>query len=393
MKAYNFDEVVDRSGTHSFKYDLSKKIFGTEDILSMWIADMDFKTPDFIVEAIKQRADHEIYGYTLTPESFYNSLIDWMKIRHQWEIKKSWISFSPGIVPAVAISVLAFSHPGDKIIIQPPVYSPFASMVKLNGRQLENNALILKDGQYKIDFEDLERRIDSRTRMIIFCSPQNPTGRVWEEDELRKLGEICVRKNILILTDEIHCDLVYADNKHIPFASLSEDIAKNCISTVAPTKTFNVPGLYTSAVVIPNLKLKAEFDRVVTNLNLHNANVFGLAAWDAAYQKGHEWLDQLLVYLKGNIEYVKSYFSNHAPKLKVIDAQGTYLLWLDFTEFGMTDKELRDFMIHKAKVGTNDGPTFGPGGNGFQRLNIGVSRSIVEKACERIANAIKELNF
>ncbi|MEN8119174.1 MAG: PatB family C-S lyase [Bacteroidota bacterium] len=377
---WNFDEIISREKTNSVKYDLRSKLFDSEDLIPMWVADMDFKTPPFIVDAIKKRAEHEIYGYTFRNDSFYESVIYWMNYKHNWQVKKNWITFSPGVVPALALSVLAFTKPGDKIITQPPVYFPFFSSVKNNGRQLVYNQLKYDNGNYHFDFEDLKKNIDSRTKMILISNPHNPVGRAWSKKELTELAEICLENNILMISDEIHSDLVFKPHKHMPLASISKKIANNTISTFAPSKTFNVAGLSSSVIIISNQKLKATYDNFLDDLHLGNGNVFGNVALESAYFNGAEWLDSLMDYLQGNITLVKDFINKPGIKIKMEIPQSTYLLWLDFRDYGLSKDDLQKRLVHNAKVGLSPGELFGYGGEGFQRMNIACPRSILREA-------------
>lgn len=385
---YDFDKVVDRTGTHTVKYDFRKQYFGADDVIPMWVADMDIETPDFIVDAIKKRAEHPIYGYTIRPDSYNQALVNWMQTRHQWEIKSEWISHSPGVVPGLVLSLLAFTNPGDKVILQSPVYFPFYHSILGNGRQLVDNPLKLINGKYEIDFDDLEKKIDSRTKMILLCSPHNPVSRVWTKEELLRLGEICLKHDMLIVADEIHHDLVFKHQKHYPIASLSEDLAQNTISFVAPSKTFNLAGLSTAAAIISNKKHLAAYNNILGDYHLFISNVFGTTAFEAAYTKGHDWLDQLMDYIWENYLFVKAYLEKNIPDVGVLEPEGTYLLWLDFRKLGLSNQELKELMIKKAKVGFNDGVVFGETGSGFQRMNIACSRKIIATALENMKKAI-----
>lgn len=385
---YNFDEHVDRKNTASYKYDLRGDFFGREDIIPMWVADMDFKTPSFIIEAIKSRLDHEILGYTFRHDSFYESIANWIKRRHGWDVKKEWISFSPGIVPALNLAVLAFTEPGDKIIVQKPVYFPFFPAIESHGRILVNNPLIYKRGRYDMDFEDLIQKIDRRVKMMMLCSPHNPTGNVWRYDDLKKLTEICLEKNILIISDEIHSDLVFKGNRHIPTASLSPEAAEITFTCVAPSKTFNLAGLSTSAVIASNKTLKERYDKILEDIHVGGGNVFGFEALEAAYNNGEKWLDALMEYLEGNLRYLIKYLDENISRIKPVIPEATYMVWLDCRELGLDDKELRKFMIHEAGLGLSDGIIFGMEGSGFQRINIGCPKSVLIKALRRLKNAV-----
>ncbi|RLD78164.1 MAG: cystathionine beta-lyase [Bacteroidetes bacterium] len=381
---WNFDEIIPREKTNSVKYDLRSKLYGSEDIIPMWVADMDFKTPPCIVDAIKKRAEHEIYGYTFRNDSFFDSVIHWMNLKHSWQLNKKWITFSPGVVPALALSVLAYTKPGDKIIAQPPVYFPFFSSVKNNGRQLVYNQLKHDKGSYHFDFENLKKNIDSRTKMILISNPHNPVGRVWSKEELTELAEICLENDILMISDEIHSDLVFKPNNHIPLASISEEIADKTISTFAPSKTFNIAGLSSSVIIISNQKLKICFDNFINDMHLGNGNIFGNVALESAYFNGTEWLDSLMDYLEGNIALVKNFIDKPGIKIKMEIPESTYLLWLDFNDYNLQKDELNKLLVKKAKVGLSPGELFGPGGEGFQRMNIACPRSILKEALVKL---------
>lgn len=387
-----FDTIIERRNTASWKWDKMEKVFGTTDLLPMWIADMDFAAPPEVVAAVKRKAEHGIYGYATFPHSFYSSVIGWMKRRHDWQIEEEWISVTPGVVPAISIAVQAFTEPGDGIIIQPPVYPPFFRCVKANKRQLVENPLIYEDGRYVIDFDDLERKLDPAVKMLILCSPHNPVGRVWSEAELTRLAELCLKHNVLILSDEIHGDLVFKGHRHIPFATLGSDLAANTVTFTAPSKTFNLAGLYTSATIISNPKLREKFNALLEVLSVGEGNVFGIAACEAAYNYGEPWLEELLPYLAANADYIEQFINSNIPQVKMTKPECTYLAWLDFKELGMTGPELRNFLIHKAKIGLNDGITFGKKeGAGFARLNFGCPRPLLEEGLKRLERAIREL--
>ncbi|WP_456398457.1 MalY/PatB family protein [Mesoaciditoga sp.] len=389
---YNFDEYVERRNTKSVKWDGMEEVFGTEDALPMWVADMDFLSPPEVVNALIERAKHGVYGYTLKDEGFYDSFIKWVKKRHSWEIKRKWIVATPGVVSAISLAILAFTKPSDEIILQPPVYYPFFRVVSGLGRKIVYNPLKFENGRYTMDFDDLERKINGKTKMLILCSPQNPTGRVWTEEELSKLGNICKRNDILIASDEIHADIVYKEYKHTPIASLS-DFANNTITFMAPSKTFNIAGLNTAMTIIPNEELLKSFSMMLENIGLGIGNVFGITASQAAYENGEEWLEALLDYLKENLEFLKSFVAERMPQVKVVEPEGTYLVWLDFRSLNMSDEELRTFMLEKAKVALDDGYIFGPGGSGFQRINIATPRIILKQGLERIEKSIKSLGY
>ncbi|HPE75390.1 MAG TPA: PatB family C-S lyase [Draconibacterium sp.] len=387
MKKYNFDEIVLREGTNSIKYDALERFFGSKDVLPLWVADMDFKTPDFIVDAVKKRAEHEIYGYTFRGDSYYNSITGWMKRRHNWDIQKEWISFSPGVVAGLTFGIEAFSKPGDSVIVQPPVYFPFFDCVKGTKRKLIENPLKIENGRYTFDFEDLKAKIDKKTKLLLLCNPQNPGGTVFSKEELTELAHICLENKIMIISDEIHSDLIFNGHKHIPFASLSDEIAQNCMVSMAPSKTFNVAGFASSIVIIPNKTKFARYERAIGVAHLYMGNIFGSVAMEAAYTHGDEWLNQMMVYLQENYKLLENFFKTKLPKVKVMKPEATYLIWLDFREYGMKNAELMKFTIEKAKVGLNDGGRFGTGGDGWLRINIGCPRSVLAEALERLGKA------
>ncbi len=355
----------------------------------MWVADMDFAVPPFVAEAIRQRAEHPVFGYSIIPESYYESVIGWQKRRHGWAIEKDWILFSPGVVTGLNVIVQAFTEPGDRIIIQPPVYFPFFTCVEKNGRELVLNQLAERDGVYSIDFEDLERKMRDGAKMMILCNPHNPVSRCWSREELEWLGAKGLEHGVLIVSDEIHCDLVLDPHRHIPLATLSEEIAGNTITCIAPSKTFNLAGLYSSSIIISDEKLRERFKTAEERVHL-SANIFGITAAEAAYRYGDPWLEELMEYLKGNVRFVMDYISRNIPGIRVSPAEATYMLWLDFREWNLPADELKRLLIHKAGLGFVDGTVFGPGGEGFQRVNIGCPRQTLEMAMERLREIVPD---
>jgi len=386
---YNFDELIDRRNTACYKYDLRQKFFQNPEVIPLWVADMDFRTPDFVMEAIRKRLTHEILGYSFHTDDQYQSIIDWNYRRHQWNIQKEYIGFTPGVVPALNFAVLTFTNPGDKIIIQTPVYFPFYSVIKDHSRQLIRNPLVLKNGRYVMDLEHLKSQVDTKTKMLILCSPHNPTGNVWARDELMDLATICLQNNILIISDEIHADIVYNRNKHIPVAMLSEEIANQTITLMAPSKTFNIAGLSTSYFIASNQKLFEKMNQTVNQLHLGMCNIAGNIALEAAYRKGDDWLMQLISYLQQNIVFTKDFINNNMPLLEIIEPEATFLLWIDFRKTTLDDKTIRKLLVDDAQVGLSNGILFGKDGEGFQRINIGCPKKILEKGLQRIANALK----
>ena len=386
MKNYNFDEIVNRENTNSVKYDGRSHFFGNENVLPLWVADMDFKTPDFITEAVQLRAQHEIYGYTFRPDSYNDAIVHWLKTRHHWEIQKEWIHFSPGVVPALALLVMSFTEPGDSVIVQPPVYFPFFSAIKDNGREMIENPLKLENGRYYMDFDDLEKKIQADTKMLLLCNPHNPGGMAWTRDELQKIGEICLKNNIMIVSDEIHSDLTFNGHRHIPFASVSEAFAMNSVSCMAPSKTFNVAGLSTSFLIIPNKKIFDKYDHLMKGTHLYGGNLFGAVALEAAYYNGAEWVDQMMDYVQGNYYFLERFLEENIPQVVPMKPEATYLVWLDFSACGLKDSEINERLI-KAGVGLNRGIQFGRQGKGFMRLNLGCPRSVIKEALERMKGA------
>jgi cysteine-S-conjugate beta-lyase len=389
---YDFDNVVERRGMGSVKWDFAEKYFTFKDILPMWVADMDFRSPQPVIDALLKKAEHGIFGYAGLPPSYCESIVAWMKRRHGWEIVDDWMVQTPGVVPAIHLAVTAFSDPGDQVIVQPPVYYPFFYAIKCSNREIIENPLLLENDKYQMDFPDLERKITPRTRMIILCNPHNPVSRVWSREDLERLGEICIKNNVLIVSDEIHADIVHSGFKHVPFASISEHFAANSIICTAASKTFNLPGLQTSNIVISNPDLRKRFKEAVRSTGFGSPNIFGIAATEAAYRYGEEWLDQLLPYLQGNIDFLKNYMTDKIRGLKIAQPQGTYLLWLDFRGCGIDPGKLGNFVREDARVALEPGVLFGCKENGFERMNIACPRSILSEGLGRIARAVTELS-
>jgi cystathionine beta-lyase len=380
---YNFDKIIAREQTASVKYDMREPYFGKADVLPMWVADMDFETPDFIREAIEERAKHPIYGYSVRGDDYYQSIVDWVKRRHQWEIQKEWIVHSPGIVPALNFAVLSYTKAADGIIVQPPVYFPFFMAINDHGRKQLDNQLLFNGEAYHINFDELQR-LAKQAKMLFLSSPHNPVGKCFTKEELLKIGEICLENDVLIISDEIHNDLILPGFKHIPLASLSDELADNTISCIAPSKTFNLAGLATSSVIIKNETLREKFSKTIADLHLTNGNLFGAVASQAAYTHGDAWLDELLVYVNGNFRLLDDFLSSELPRLKMVKAEATYLAWIDFSATGLTDEEIKEKLIHQAGLGFNSGIIFGKGGEGFQRMNLAAPRSTIQKALERL---------
>lgn len=388
---YDFDTKIDRTSRNSAKWTLMKQITGMDDLIPLWVADMDFAVPPVVTEALKDRATHPIYGYTAFPEGYYTGLINWMDKRHDWKgVEKDWILWTPGVVAGFSIAIQAYSQPGDKVVIQPPVYYPFMSQILGTGRQIVENPLIDKGGHYEMDFEDLEKKIDERTKMVLLCSPHNPIGRVWKRDELERLAEICKEKDILIISDEIHNDLILGDIKHTPTAIVSEDAMQRTVTLVAPSKTFNLAGLTNANAIVPNPKLRAMLKAQISKGSGHS-NIFGVTAQDAAYNHGEPWLEECLAYLRGNLKFFNDFFAEKLPQFKVYPLEGTYLTWVEFSALGMNDEELMEFMLKKAKLWLDEGTLFGRGGSMFMRFNLACPRTLLKQALENLEKAVNEL--
>jgi len=357
--------------------------FGKPDLLPMWVADMDFETPHFIRDAVIERAKHPIYGYSFRNDDYYQSIINWVKKRHNWKIKQDWILSSPGIVPALNFAVHAYTNPGDGIIVQPPVYFPFFDAIKNNGRKIVNNQLIYSDKTYQIDFDDLNKKAKN-AKMLFLCSPHNPVSRCWTKDELRELAAICVKNNLIIISDEIHNDLVLPDYKHYPTAILSEEIADLTVTCIAPSKTFNLAGLSTSSVIISNEKLRKQFSDKLNEYHISGINLFGMIASEAGYTYGEKWLEEMLHYLQQNFNLLESTINNEFETLSLVKPEATYLAWIDFHRTGLTDEQIKNRLIQKAELGLSHGPVFGPGGHGFQRMNLAAPRLFIHEAIGRL---------
>lgn len=388
---YNFDEVIDRKNTDSMKWSASylEKHFGSADRIPLWVADMDFRTAQPVVDAVAARAQHGIFGYALADDEFYEAVIKWQKRRNNWDVKKEWILFSPGVVPALWHIVKSFCSPGDKVIVQSPVYYPFYKVIEDNGCCVVNNSLINNDGRYEMNFEELERQAaDSSVKMMILCSPHNPVGRVWTNEELLRVSEICLANDVLLVSDEIHSDLVYRPNVHTPAARLSEELMMNTITCMAPSKTFNLAGVQVSDVIVPDRRLRRRLAGSLKSAGVM-PNVFGLAAQTAAYNEGEEWLEQLLEYLSGNLDYMEKFIASELPEVKFRRPEGTYLAWLDFSGYGFTTEELENRMKSKAGLALDDGYIFGDGGEPCQRINFACPRSVLMEAMERLRKGVE----
>jgi cystathionine beta-lyase len=383
MPEFNFDKIIPRENTDSVKYDARKEVFGRDDVLPLWVADMDFETPDFIRRAVIERAQHPVYGYSILSDEYFRAIIDWVGRRHGWKIKKEWISFSPGIVPAINFAVLTYSDEGDGVIVQPPVYFPFFEAIINNNRRQINNQLINDNGHYRIDFNDLEEKAKS-ARMLLLSHPHNPVGRCWTTEELKTIGEICRRNNVVIISDEIHNDLILPGFRHHPLASLSDELADITVTCMAPSKTFNMAGLSTSSVIIPNETLRKPFQKTLERLHIFRGNFFGYTASTAGYRHGDAWVDALMRYIRGSFDFLAGFLEKELPEIRLTPPEATYLAWLDFSGTGLSDGQIKKKLIFDAGLGLSHGPVFGPGGEGFQRMNLAAPRAIIEEACQRL---------
>ena len=390
---YNFDEIIDRKNNHSVKYKELTKKFGVDDVIPLWIADMDFKTAQPVIDALEKKVQHGIFGYVYRPDEYFESFINWQKKRFGWEPKKELLSFSIGIVPSLGALVQLFSEKGDKILIQTPVYSEFYDINEDNERIVIENRFIEKNGEYSLDLEDLENKLKENPKLFIFCNPHNPLGHVWTREELKAIGNLCRKYNVPVISDEIHADLTLWDNNHIPMASISEEIRQNTITCTSTGKAFNLAGLQSATIVFNNLEVKAKFDKFWKDLEVHRNNPFNLVATIAAYSdEGEEYLNQLKEYLQNNILFLNDFFKEYIPEITPNIPQATYLVWLDCRKlcekFGFNQKQLEEFMLTKAKLGLNEGRVYQKGLEGFMRLNAACPRAVLENALNQLRDAI-----
>ena len=392
MKQYDFDKVIDRRGSGAIKADAVEKVFGKAGLTPMWVADMDFETLEFIIEALKHRLEHPVFGYTAEPEDFRPAIVDWIYDHHGWKIENGWISYIPGIVKGIGMAINALLDKDDKIIIQPPVYHPFRLVPQKNGHEVVFNPLKeMPDGTYEMDFDNLEAVCDAHCKMLILSNPHNPAGIVWSRETLEKLAEFCYEKGLVVISDEIHCDMALFGNKHIPFASISEKAAACSITFGAPSKTFNIAGIVCSYAIVPNENLRKRFYSWLEANEFGAAPIFSSIATIAAFRKGEEWRKQMLAYIEGNIEFVESFCRERIPQVKPLRPQASFLVWLDCRELGLDHDSLISLFIDKAGLALNDGEMFNPGGEGFMRLNIGTSRKVIENALLSLEKAINIL--
>lgn len=388
--AYEFDQVIDRRNTGSSKWDSLQGRFGRADVLPMWVADMDFASPPSVQDALRRRANHGVYGYPIRTDAYRQSIVDWMRNRHDWTIDPAWIAPAPGVVPALTVIVQAFTKPGDGVLIQPPVYHPFKRVIEGWNRRVVANPLIEREGRYEVDFDDLERKAKD-AKVMFLCSPHNPVGRVWTKEELVRIGEICLRHQVLVVADEIHEDIVFKPHRHIPFASLNSEFSLGSITCAAPSKTFNLAGLNTAYIVAEDKSIRDAYESMSHQASMGGLNVFGMEAMIAAYREGGPWLDELIQYLSENLDYLTEFVAREIPGIRVIRPEGTYLAWLDFRALKMDAAALDQFLVHEAGIALNEGHIFGDEGNGFQRINIACPRSLLEQGLTQLREALSRV--
>ena len=388
---FNFDKIIDRTNNFSAKWSEMNKNFGTNNLLPMWVADMDFLTAPCVMEALKDRLEQGIFGYTTRPSSYNESIVNWLDNRFSWKINQEWLMFSPAVITSISLLIQNLTQKNDKIMIQEPVYSPFHSIVESNERNLVISPLVkLDDGSYVMDYEDIEAKIKD-VKVFILCNPHNPVGRVWTREELTRLGEICLKHNVLVISDEIHSDIILKNHKHTPFASISKEFSENTITCMAPTKTFNLAGLQSSFLVISNPYYYEVMDKAFSILDIKRNNAFSLIATEAAYNYGEDWLYELIKYIEDNVDFAIDYIKNHIPQLKVKKPEGTYLLWVDFSNLNVDKEDLKNALINKGRIALSDGSSFGIGGDGYYRINLACPRSMVLEGLKRIEFAINSL--
>ena len=392
MKTYDFDKIIERKGTGAVKTDALKKVYGKEDLIPLWVADMEFETPDFIVETLRERLEHPVFGYTVMPEGYWDTVKAWIEGHHGWEVQTDWMTFIPGIVKGIGMVINALLEKDDKVIIQPPVYHPFRLIPQKNGREVVFNPLKeLPDGSYEMDFENLEAVCDSQCKLLILSNPHNPAGIVWSRETLTRLADFCHSHGIIVISDEIHCDMALFGNRHIPFASVSEKAAQCSITFGAPSKTFNIAGIVSSYAIVPNEELREKFFKWLEASEMSAAHIFAPIATMAAFKHGESWRQQMLRYLECNIRFIEEYCSHNIPQIRPLRPQASFLIWLDCRNLKLTHEELVDLFVNKAGLALNDGEMFNPGGEGFMRMNIGTSRDVLKEAMDRLSDAISTI--
>lgn len=383
---YNFDELVPRRGSNSYKWDSA----GSEDVLPMWVADMDFCTAPAVVEALRKRVEHGIFGYVKVPTAYYDAIGDWFKRRHSWRVEKDWILFTTGVVPALSAIIKALTHPGDKVLVQIPVYNCFFSSIRNDECEMVANPLIYRNGAYSIDFDDLEKKAaDPRVKLLLLCNPHNPAGRVWTRQELTRIGEICLKNDVFVVADEIHCELVYPGHQYIPFASISEDFLHSSVTCTSPSKAFNLAGLQVANIFAANPAVRKKIDKALNVNEVCEINPFAVEALIAAYNEGEEWLEELRQYLLGNYNYLKRFFEEQLPQFPVLALEGTYLVWVDCSVLKQSSEEIVKMLLEKEMLWVNEGSMYGEAGDGFIRINIACPRQLLIEGLNRIARALK----
>ena len=390
-KIYDFDSHIERLGTHCLKHDAMQEFFGREDLIPLWVADMDFATPDFIREALRERLEHPILGYTVEYDSYWQSVQNWLMQRHGWQVKREWLRYIPGIVKGIGMVINRFTNPGDKIIIQPPVYHPFRLVPEHNQREIVTNPLRRTKSGYEMDFENLEQVIDDKCKVMILANPHNPVGITWSKETLARLADIAVKHNLVVISDEIHCDMPLYGNRHTPFATVSENAARCSITFGAPSKTFNIAGIVSSYCVVPNEELRNHFFSYLAANEFDMATIFAMTATEAAFTKGENWRQQMIAYIEGNINFVEEYLRTNIPEVKIIKPQASYLVWVDFSGLGLKHDALVDMLINKAHLAMNDGASFGKEGEQHMRMNVGTTRDVLHQALEQLKEAVNEV--
>lgn len=384
---YNFDEIIPRRGTNSYKWDAAE----AEDVLPMWVADMDFRTAPAVVEALQKRVEHGIFGYTKVPSVYYEAVIDWFGRRHQWVISKEWIIYTTGVVPALSAVIKALTSHGDKVLVQTPVYNCFFSSIRNDDCEMVANPLIYENGSYRIDYDDLEKKAaDPKVKLLLLCNPHNPVGRVWTREELTRMGEICIKNNVWVIADEIHCELVYPGHTYIPFASISEEFLKHSVTFISPSKAFNLAGLQIANIVCSDAEVYKKIDKAININEVCDVNPFGVEALMAAYNEGEEWLEELKFYLYDNYEYLKNYFKECLPEYPVMMLEGTYLVWVDCSTLQQSSEEIVQTILEKEKLWVNEGSLYGEAGEGFIRINIACPRQRLMEGLNRLKLALKQ---
>lgn len=384
---YNFDELIPRRNTNSYKWDSAE----SEDVLPMWVADMDFRTAPAVVEALRKRVEHGIFGYTKVPSTYYEAVINWFSRRHGWQIEKDWIIYTSGVVPALSAIIKALTIPGDRILVQTPVYNCFFSSIRNNGCEVVSSPLVYLNETYRIDFDDLERKAaDPKVKLFLLCNPHNPAGRVWTRRELIRIGEICLRNNVLVVADEIHCELVYPGHTYTPFASISEEFLMHSVTCTSPSKAFNLAGLQIANIFAADGEMRMKIDKAININEVCDVNPFGVEALMAAYNEGEGWLEELTGYLSVNYNYLKAYFMEYLPKFPVTALEGTYLVWVDFRVLKQSSEEIVNKLLKKEKLWVNDGSMYGEAGDGFIRINIACPRELLRKGLDKLKHALKK---